>query len=174
MPTNNLFQAVNLSLRRCLSLPTSILPNANQMPITLELQHLCWMLYPYLWLNSSSTGRAEQSVSSLYSSIYHFFLNSGSSAHMISNINLFFSIDLKEEGIVRTSSGVVALKIKGTGSIKLSNQYGDIFLHKVLYVPNICVNLHSVWCLVMEGYHVAFKMNLFSIRKNNELCMDGC
>ncbi|KNZ62570.1 hypothetical protein VP01_12544g1, partial [Puccinia sorghi] len=29
------------------------------------------------------------------------------------------------------------------GSIKLSNSYRDIFLHKVLYVPDICVNLLS-------------------------------
>ncbi|KNZ44894.1 hypothetical protein VP01_8722g1 [Puccinia sorghi] len=103
----------------------------------------------------------------------NFVLDSGSSAHMIPNLNLFFSIDIKEEGIVRTSSGAKSLKIKGIGSIKLSNSYGDIFLHKVLYVPDICVNLLSVRCLVLEGYQIAFEMNSFAIKKNDKLCMDG-
>ncbi|KNZ62363.1 hypothetical protein VP01_127g1 [Puccinia sorghi] len=103
----------------------------------------------------------------------NFVLDSGSSAHMISNSNLFFSIKHKEEGIVRTSSGAEALKIMGTGSIKLSNQYGDIFLHNVLYVPDISVNLLSVRCLVLEGYQVCFEMNSFNIKKNNSVCMSG-
>ncbi|KNZ48857.1 hypothetical protein VP01_5360g1, partial [Puccinia sorghi] len=61
----------------------------------------------------------------------------------------------------------------GIGSIKLSNQYGDIFLHNVLYVPDISVNLLSVRCLVLEGYQVCFEMNSFIIKKNNSMCMTG-
>ncbi|KNZ46619.1 hypothetical protein VP01_7119g1, partial [Puccinia sorghi] len=53
---------------------------------------------------------SEQSVRSFYSSISHpsmnFVLDSGSSAHMISNLNLFFSIDIKEEGIGRSNSPI--------------------------------------------------------------------
>ncbi|KNZ48385.1 hypothetical protein VP01_5704g1 [Puccinia sorghi] len=119
-------------------------------------QHCFWMLHPHLRPNSLNPARAEKSVSRFHSSISHLSINfvrdSGSSAHMISNLNLFFSIDIKEEGIVRTSSGAESLKIKGIGLIKLSNSYGDIFLQKVLYVPKICVNLLS----------------------NNKLCMGGC
>ncbi|KNZ64630.1 hypothetical protein VP01_1009g3, partial [Puccinia sorghi] len=69
------------------------------------------------------------------------------------------------EGIVRTSSGAEALKIMGIGSIKLSNQYRNIFLHNVLYVPDISVNLLSIRCLVLEGYQVCFEMNSFIIKR---------
>ncbi|KNZ49275.1 hypothetical protein VP01_510g12 [Puccinia sorghi] len=155
---------------------TKCKPNAHNTRAP-HPQHRCWMLHPHLRPNSSNPARAEQSVSSFHSSISHpsmnFVLDSGSSAHMISNLNLFFSIDIKEEGIVRTSSGAKSLKIKGIGSIKLSNSYGDIFLHKVLYIPNICVNILSVLCLVLEGYQIAFEMNSFLIKKNNKLCMYG-
>ncbi|KNZ49223.1 hypothetical protein VP01_5140g1, partial [Puccinia sorghi] len=77
------------------------------------------------------------------------------------------------EGVVCTSSGAEFLKIKGTGSIKLSKKYGDFIPHHVLYVPDICVNLLSVRCLALEGYDVLFEMNSFFIKKNNSTCMNG-
>ncbi|KNZ58071.1 hypothetical protein VP01_2000g2 [Puccinia sorghi] len=115
-------------------------------------QHRCWMLHPHLrpstpYNPSEKIDCSEHSVSSFHSAIsppsMHFVLDSGSSAHIISDINLFFAIDLKEEGVVRTSSRAKCLKIKGCGSIKLLKKSGDLILHNVLYVPNICVNLLS-------------------------------
>ncbi|KNZ47026.1 hypothetical protein VP01_6745g1, partial [Puccinia sorghi] len=139
----------------------SILSNANQILITLK----------HLILNIFKHDRLEQSVSSFHSSIsypsMHFVLDSGSSAHMTSNINLFFAISLKEERVVRKSSGAESLRIKGNGSIKLSNERGDFIFNNVLYVPKLCVNLLLVRCLLLKGYEVFFEINLFYIKQNN-------
>ncbi|KNZ46159.1 hypothetical protein VP01_74g2 [Puccinia sorghi] len=161
---------------------TKCKPNAHNTRAP-HPQHRCWMLHPHLRPATNNTSsfekidRSEHSVSSFHSSIshpsMHFVLDSGSSAHMTSNINLFFALDLKEEGIVKTSSGEECLKIKGVGSIKLSNKHGNLIFHHVLYVPNLCVNLLSVRCLVLDGFEIFFEMNAFSIKKNHSMCMSG-
>lgn len=142
----------------------------------------CYMLYPHLRPPPGSNyqgqkPRAENSVSSFHSSLSHpssnFILDSGSSAHMTSNLNLFFAIKFQEDGIVRTSSGAESLKIKGIGSIKLTNELGDIILHNVLFVPDIAVNLLSVHCLVLDGYQVHFEINSFFISKNDSVIIKG-
>ncbi|KNZ49237.1 hypothetical protein VP01_512g1 [Puccinia sorghi] len=92
---------------------------------------------------------------------------------MTSNLNLFFAIKFQEDGIVRTSSGAESLKIKGIGSIKLTNELGDIILHNVLFVPDIAVNLLSVHCLVLDGYQVHFEINSFFISKNDSVIIKG-
>ncbi|KNF05167.1 hypothetical protein PSTG_01795 [Puccinia striiformis f. sp. tritici PST-78] len=58
----------------------------------------CWMLYPHLRpAHNQNSGRSEASVSSFHTSLSQsspfFILDSGSSAHMVSNINLFYAID---------------------------------------------------------------------------------
>ncbi|KNZ61400.1 hypothetical protein VP01_1405g4 [Puccinia sorghi] len=145
-------------------------------------QHRCWMLHPHLrpasmMNNTEKNDRAEHSVSSFHSSIshpsMHFVLDSGLSAHMTSNIDLFFAIKLKEEGLVKTSSGAESMKIRGSGSIKLTNEHGNIIFHHVLYVPDCFVNLLSVRCLVLEGYEVLFEINSFLIKQNNLVCFNG-
>jgi hypothetical protein len=128
----------------------------------------CWMLYPHLRPASENrTNRNESMVSSFHSSFpqspSQFILDSGSSAHMVSNIDLFFAIDHTEEGLVHTSSGKDSLSIKGRGSIKLVNEYGTIVLHHVLYVPHLVVNLLSVRCLVLENYCVEFSKKIHSL-----------
>jgi transposase InsO family protein len=138
----------------------------------------CWMLYPHLRpAAGSKNGRTESSVSSFLTSFSHsqsqFVLDSGSSAHMVSNIKLFFSIDLKEKGLVQTSSGNDSLTIKGIGSIKLINEFGSIILSNVLFVPDLVVNLLSVRCLVLDDFKVDFSKNSFSISKNGEIKMNG-
>jgi transposase InsO family protein len=92
---------------------------------------------------------------------------------MTSNINLFTSLNLKEGGVVRTSSGADSLSIKGTGSISLSNEYGNLVLNNVLFIPEIVVNLLSVRCLVLDGYKVQFNHNEFFVHKNNSVVMKG-
>lgn len=92
---------------------------------------------------------------------------------MTSNLNLFEHLSLKEEGIVRTSSGAEELKIKGNGTIKLNNDSGKIVLHNVLYVPDLAVNLISVRSPVINGYSVKFEMNHFSITNTSGLTMSG-
>ncbi|KNZ52688.1 hypothetical protein VP01_3480g1 [Puccinia sorghi] len=140
-----------------------------------------WKMYPHLCPPSESAktkeGHSEHSVSSFFSSqppmLPCFILDSGSTAHMTANANLFVTLDPSEEGIVRTSSGAEAMKIKGIGSIKLENEHGSFFLNKVLYVPELVVNLLSVRCLVLDEYLVKFEMNSFSVSKSNNLVMSG-
>jgi hypothetical protein len=87
-------------------------------------------------------------VSSFHSSLHQspqtFILNSGSSAHMISDPQMFFTLELKELGAVQTSASSNTLKIEGIGSVKLKNKLGEFFLTSVLYIPKLVVNLLSV------------------------------
>ncbi|KAI7958482.1 hypothetical protein MJO29_006699 [Puccinia striiformis f. sp. tritici] len=117
----------------------------------------CWKLYPHL--RPAFPPRPSG--------------NSGSSAHMTSDLNLFQTIKLKDEGIVRTSSGSESLKIKGIGSIILTNEYGSFTLNNVLFVPDIVVNLLSVRCLVVDGFKINFDKYEFTISKNNTVSMRG-
>ncbi|KNZ64319.1 putative retroelement polyprotein, partial [Puccinia sorghi] len=92
---------------------------------------------------------------------------------MTANANLFISLDHSEEGVVRTSSGNEALKIKGIGTIKLVNELGTILLKKVLYVPQLAVNLLSVQCLVLDNFCVNFEINSFHISNSSSIVMRG-
>ncbi|KAI7963838.1 hypothetical protein MJO29_004265 [Puccinia striiformis f. sp. tritici] len=134
----------------------------------------CWMLYPHLHQNS---GRSEASVSSFHTSLSQsspfFILDSGSSAHMVSNIDLFYAINQTEIGIVWTSSGKDSLKIEGKGSIRLINKHGSINLHNVLLVPGLIVNLLSIRRLVLENYLVNFSKNSFFITQYGQMKMNG-
>ncbi|KNZ51054.1 hypothetical protein VP01_410g5 [Puccinia sorghi] len=125
-------------------------------------------MYPHLRPPSESTkpkdGHSEHSVSSFFSSqpptIPCFILDSGSTAHMTSKIDFFVSLDPSEEGI-------------GIGTINLMNEHGSIILTKVLYVPELAVNLLSVRCLVLDEFLVNFEMNSFSVSKSNNIVMSG-
>ncbi|KNZ59151.1 hypothetical protein VP01_1793g1, partial [Puccinia sorghi] len=136
----------------------------------------CWFLYPHL-RPASSEKKLEASVSSFHSSLSQltakFILDSGSSSHMVSEINLFILLDPTKEGRVKTSSGNDSLAIKWIGTIKLRNQHGDLFLSHVLYVPQIIFNLLSVRCLVLEEFNVQFHKNHFSICCNKKTVMSG-
>ncbi|KNZ59842.1 hypothetical protein VP01_1653g4 [Puccinia sorghi] len=128
--------------------------------------------------DSEKGKKGEASVSSFHSSLTklseNFILDSNSSSHMISDKDLFISIDHSKQGLVRTSSGEESLKIKGIGTIKLSHENGKLFLHNVLFVPNLVVNLLSVRCLVLDDFNVQFLKNSFSISRNNNLLITGC
>ncbi|KAH9456857.1 hypothetical protein Pst134EA_033050 [Puccinia striiformis f. sp. tritici] len=65
------------------------------------------------------------------------------------------------------------MTIKGSGTINLSNEYGNFSLSNVLFVPDLVVNLLSVRCLVLDGYCISFERNEFSIFKDRQLCMRG-
>ena len=93
---------------------------------------------------------------------------------MFSDLQMFFTLELKELGAVQTSASSDTLKIEGIGSVKLKNKLGEFFLTSVLYIPKLVVNLLSVWCLVLENYTVNFKKNSFEINKDNKLIMTGC
>ncbi|KNZ46846.1 hypothetical protein VP01_68g7 [Puccinia sorghi] len=140
----------------------------------------CWFLHPGLrkaHLDKMSAMKNESTVSSFHSSITRnpsqFILDSGSSSHMVSDSQLFHTLELKEVGTVQTSSIDNSLEIKGIGSVRLKNQFGEIFLNHVLYIPNLVVNLLSVWCLVLEDYQINFFKNSFEIKKNNQIKMNG-
>ncbi|KNZ52391.1 hypothetical protein VP01_3598g1 [Puccinia sorghi] len=65
------------------------------------------------------------------------------------------------------------VEIKGIGTIKLSHENGNLFLHNFLFVPNLVVNLLSVGCLVLDDFNVQFLKNSFSISRNNNLLITG-
>jgi hypothetical protein len=73
-----------------------------------------------------------------------FILDSGSSAHMISDSNFFHTLELKELGLVQTSSGQDDIKIERIGSVRLENKRGEFILKDVLFIPDLVINLLSV------------------------------
>ncbi|PLW49458.1 hypothetical protein PCASD_01967 [Puccinia coronata f. sp. avenae] len=145
-----------------------------------DLAH-CWNVYPDKrpprFQNQGKKEKTESTVSTFLSSIStrssQFILDSGSSAHMVSSRELFHTLELKDLGIVRTSSAVDSLQIKGVGSIMLKNDLGDLVLEQVLFVPDMVVNLLSVRCLVLQDFSVYFLKNSFEIKKNNKLIACG-
>ncbi|KNZ48783.1 hypothetical protein VP01_5415g1 [Puccinia sorghi] len=78
-----------------------------------------------------------------------------------------------EQGVVRTSSGEDLLEIKGIGSVKLTHEHGEMFLHQVLYVPNLVINLLSVRCLALKDYNVQFLKHSFTISRNDNFMITG-
>lgn len=140
----------------------------------------CWFLKPELrtlHMEKMAAAKKETTVSSFHSSISRnpnqFILDSGSSAHMMSDSRLFYTLDLKEIGSVQTSSANDTLRIKGIGSVKLRNKHGEIFLNHVLYIPDLVVNLLSVRCLVLEDYKIHFYKNSFEIKSQDQVKMYG-
>ncbi|KNZ50634.1 hypothetical protein VP01_431g8 [Puccinia sorghi] len=138
----------------------------------------CWMLHPELrppYLNKAS--KPETTVSSFHASLSRsplsFVLDSGCSAHMVSNSLLFHTLEHKELGFVQTSSDSNTLQIKGIGSVRLSNQHGEIFLNYVLYIPDLVVNLISVRRLALEEYTITFSKHSFNVVRDNEIKMSG-
>lgn len=144
-------------------------------PLSGHSESNCWTLYPErrpAHLPKINGSRTESTVSSFHSSpvqpSFQFILDSGSSAHMVSNPDLFCVLDRKKLGDVRTSSGDESLKIEGIGTIRLVNELGEMLLNQVLYVPDLVVNLLSVRCLILEDYQVLFLKNfLKSLRMTN-------
>ncbi|KNZ52981.1 hypothetical protein VP01_337g8 [Puccinia sorghi] len=134
----------------------------------------CFSLYPHLRPNQ---GKNEATVSSFHSSVSPsstmFVLDSGASSHMVSDMNLFVSLELADQGVVRTSSGKDSLVIKGIGTIKLSNQHGTLLLNNVFFIPDLFVNLLSVHCLVLNNYHIEFLKYTFNVSIYNKLVMSG-
>jgi hypothetical protein len=147
----------------------------------------CWFLYPHLkdahyqWKKKAEKTQVDKTqavtVSSFHSSMHRspqmFILDSGSSAHMVSDAQMFFTLERKELGTVQTSASSDTLKIKGIGLIKLKNKHGKFLLNSVLYIPNLVVNLLSVCCLVLEDYTINFLRNSFEIKKHAQLNMTG-
>ncbi|KNZ49864.1 hypothetical protein VP01_4738g1 [Puccinia sorghi] len=82
-------------------------------------------------------------------------------------------MQIKELGCVQTSSVNSQLKIKGIGTVRLKNKYGEFLLNNVLYIPELVVNLLSVRCLILDDYVVQFNKNSFDILKNDEIKMSG-
>lgn len=134
------------------------------------------------WFDSNKANapwakRQESNVSSFstFSSIYPsaFILDSGSTSHMVSDRELFLSLDKTEGGLINTSCGSNKLKIKGKGTISVSCCKKPLLLHNVLFVPNISVNLLSLHQLILEKYNIDFKVNNFTVSRDNEICIEG-
>ncbi|KNZ55541.1 hypothetical protein VP01_2654g6 [Puccinia sorghi] len=102
-----------------------------------------------------------------------FIIDSGSTAHMVSDPNLFSNLDQSKRGLINTSCGSNTLEIKGRGSIAVCCSKKPLTLHNVLLVPRITVNLLSMRQLLLENFQIEFKPNQFSVSKNNEIIFIG-
>jgi transposase InsO family protein len=136
----------------------------------------CWKVYPEK--REAFMKRKEASQVSSFStfSFNHpsiFILDSGSTSHMVSDRNLFTHLDENEGGMINTSCGTSTLKIGGKGTIQLLFRNHPITLHNVLFVPKITVNLLSLRHLLIEQCTITFSINHFTVRKNNEIYLEG-
>lgn len=137
-------------------------------------KHRCFMLYPELREKYNSNLNKVSSFLSFHSNNTSIFiLDSGSSSHMVSDINLFFALEQSNQGMINTSCGLNKLSIEGKGSIKLKIKNEIHVFHNVLYVPNITVNLLSLHQLLLDSCNVKFDINHFQVTKNNKLLFEG-
>lgn len=120
-------------------------------PLSGHSESNCWTLHPECrpaHLPKTGGSCTEATVSSFHTSLTQsssqFILDSGSLAHMFSNPDLFCALERKKLGVVHMSSGEESLKIEGTGTIRLVNDFGEIIFNQVLLVPDLVVNLLSV------------------------------
>src|SRR3984885_14576424 len=119
----------------------------------------------------------EQSVFSCFKireknikNVWH--IDSGATAHMSSNKNLFKNFDSKYKGEVLLANGY-KIQTAGSGNIFLHfiKDDGEIHVAKlcdVLYVPQLKGNLLSVKKLTNKGFLVLFEGNKCSIIKSKE------
>lgn len=63
---------------------------------------------------------------------------------MVSNPDFVCALECKKLGVIGASSGEESLKIRGIGTIRLVNEFGEIILNQVLVVPDLVVNFISV------------------------------
>ncbi|KNZ47522.1 hypothetical protein VP01_6335g1, partial [Puccinia sorghi] len=92
---------------------------------------------------------------------------------MVSDKELFTSLDETENGMINTSCGSNTLEIKGKGSIAVSYRKKPLVFHNVLLVPKISVNLLSLRQLLIENCNVQFNLNQFTVSKNDETYFEG-
>ncbi|KNZ54900.1 hypothetical protein VP01_281g2, partial [Puccinia sorghi] len=140
----------------------------------------CWFLHPEQCPPRPprlSGSKVEVTVSSFHPTLSvspsSFILDLGLSAHMACNSKIFWSIEYKNLGTVKKRSGLDNLRIKGVSSIRLTNEYGEVFLNQVLYVPDMLVKLLSARCLFWDDFEVNFQKNFLEIIKSGEIKMQG-
>ncbi|KNZ62793.1 hypothetical protein VP01_1222g1 [Puccinia sorghi] len=92
---------------------------------------------------------------------------------MVSNRNLFITLDKTEGGMINTSCGTNTLAIKGRGTISVCYNKKPLLFHDVLFVPNITVNLLSMRQLLLEKFQIEFNLNNFAATKANEIKLEG-
>ncbi|KNZ57540.1 hypothetical protein VP01_2131g1 [Puccinia sorghi] len=136
----------------------------------------CWSLFPKK--RAAFLKKKEESQVSNFSTFssippFAFILDSGSSSHMVSDRELFFTLDEAEGGLINTSCGMNSLEIKGKGSIRVKYKDKVISFHNVLYVPQITVNVLSLRHLLLDSCNVNFYVNHFAVRKNEEPLLEG-
>jgi hypothetical protein len=136
----------------------------------------CWMIHPKkrTAFYEKSNGSNVSSFSTFISSHPNFFvLDSGSTSHMVSDRNLFASLDKNKKGLINTSCGPNTLKIKGKGTIRLQINQKLVIFHNVLLVTCITVNLLSLQHLLLEQCTINFSVSHFTVLKNNEPFLKG-
>ncbi|KNZ44553.1 hypothetical protein VP01_9042g1, partial [Puccinia sorghi] len=96
-----------------------------------------------------------------------------STSHMLSDWNLFISLDETERGMINTSCGPNTLTIKEKGTISMLFSNKTVVLHEVLLVPKITVNLLSLHCLLLDQCKIKFDINTFQVLKKDEPFLSG-
>ena len=96
------------------------------------------------------------------------YVDSGASAHMTSDLSFFTSLDTEHKKTVTLADGQKLLTAGiGEGFVCCVTRDGDqlVKLTEVLHVPDLCGNLISVWKLTSKGFDVCFSGQRFFITK---------
>lgn len=98
-----------------------------------------------------------------------FVIDSGATAHMVNDINLYqkqLEIVEKEVGVAKKNA---SMKVHGKGTVVTDN----CVLEDVLYVPDLTRNLLSVKAITEKDGQVTFKNNKVYVSKNNSILFEG-
>jgi len=97
-------------------------------------------------------------------------LDSGTTAHICNQRNLFFDIKPSPIASIQAANGTT-MTVNGIGDIKLdintSNVEKQVTLKDVLLVPDAIFNLVSIRALVDNGYNTSFYRNYAKIHRAN-------
>lgn len=98
-------------------------------------------------------------------------MDSGATNHMSGNKNCFTNLKTnKNLGTVTVADGS-AVKIEGTGDVQILHSGNSVILKDVLYVPQITVNLISIFALQNKGAIVTFDKNGATVKIGKDVIL---
>ncbi|GKV53197.1 hypothetical protein SLEP1_g59734 [Rubroshorea leprosula] len=96
-----------------------------------------------------------ESCSSMFLGSNSWFIDSGCTHHMTSNLAIFKTLDRSYFSMVRLGNGEL-VEVKGKGTVTVNTPTGIRYICDVLYVPYLSQNLISVGQLLENDYSVHF------------------
>ena len=99
--------------------------------------------------------------------------DSGSTVHVCSQKELFNSLVVKEEGIVKMVDGSTC-EVIGTGTVKVTERDGAVrALEAVRYISEACYNQIFIRVLNKKGYRIQVQQDVVTVNQGDGVILEG-